>query len=85
MIDEQKQEGRELIRRRKQAILCRAESPARFHHPHRHCQKHAKTMAARALSRVIGRGRTYARWVSARGGTQILGRILGLTDPDQHC
>jgi len=34
---------------------------------------------------VIGRDRAYARWVSAWGEPEILGRFLGVTDPDQHC
>src|SRR6478736_1802569 len=48
-------------------------------------KKHAKTTAAWALARVIGRDRTYARWVGAWGEPAMLARILGVTDPDRHC
>ena len=48
-------------------------------------KKHAKTIAAWALARVIGRDRAYARWIGAWGEPKILGRILGASDPDQCC
>ena len=38
-----------------------------------------------ALARVTRRDRTYARWVSSWGEPAMLGRILGVTDPDRHC
>ena len=38
-------------------------------------KKHAKTIAAWALGQVIGRDRTYARWVSISGEPRTLARI----------
>ena len=38
-------------------------------------KKHAKTIAAWALGQVIGRDRTYARWVSTWGEPRTLARI----------
>ena len=38
-------------------------------------KKHAKTIAAWALGQVIGRDRTYARWVSISGEPSTLARI----------
>jgi hypothetical protein len=38
-------------------------------------KKHAKTIATWALGQVIGRDRTYARWVSISGEPRTLARI----------
>ena len=84
MTDEQKAERRELIRRNKE-MLAAQEVRLDFITRTVTTKKHAKTIAAWALAQVIGRDRTYARWVSTWGEPKTLARILGATDPDQHC
>ncbi len=84
MTDQEKAQRQELIRRNKEMVA--AQDVRRdFLRTALGSKKHAKTIAAWALARVIHRDHTVARWMGEWNSPKVIGELLGTEQPDQMC